>query len=353
MLQVFCWSMRCLASGSFPTCRHDGTPWLKSDAERAKFKGSIPRALLLQVRADWAWKKQVFDFPSWAAKNICWKCGANDSDCNWRDVSKRAKWRLCRWTDKVFFAKQRENGIAPCPIFSLPGFRLVMVCIGVLHALDLGVSQDLEGNVLWEYLTKFAEGRTLKVKVEALWDMLRAHYQATRTANRVQTLTLEMVKQDKKGPKMRTKGAETRGLMPFAVEVAMLMHEQRPNDYTKTVLMCTSAMFDFYMLMSMSPYNAKEGADACRKFCLLYKALNDQQTNPLLWRMKPKVHMFQELAEYSAETMGNPATFWNYKDEDFVGWVAKLARARVGPKQGATTAKAVFSRYRAMCNLGA
>eukprot|EP00974_Lingulodinium_polyedra_P040655 3905646-Lingulodinium_polyedra.AAC.1 len=58
--------------------------------------------------------------------------------------------------------------------------------------------------------------------------------------------------------------------------------------------------------------------------------------------------MFQELAEYQTQTLGNPKYYWNYADEDFVGWVATLARSRGGPKAAATTARLVLQKYRAL-----
>eukprot|EP00974_Lingulodinium_polyedra_P035515 3408349-Lingulodinium_polyedra.AAC.1 len=58
--------------------------------------------------------------------------------------------------------------------------------------------------------------------------------------------------------------------------------------------------------------------------------------------------MFQELIEYQSQTLGNPKLYWNYADEDYVGWVATIATSRGGPKQAATLAKKVLDRYRAM-----
>ena len=66
--------------------------------------------------------------------------------------------------------------------------------------------------------------------------------------------------------------------------------------------------------------------------------------------MKPKLQMFQELAEYQGFVLGNPRLFWNYMDEDFVGFIATIARSRGGPKMAATTASNVLQQYRALAN---
>ena len=64
--------------------------------------------------------------------------------------------------------------------------------------------------------------------------------------------------------------------------------------------------------------------------------------------MKPKIHMFQELAEYQAKELGNPADFWNYKDEDFMRLVSQLAGRRGGPAKAASGAETALTRYRVL-----
>ncbi len=58
--------------------------------------------------------------------------------------------------------------------------------------------------------------------------------------------------------------------------------------------------------------------------------------------------MMQELCEYMVYEHGDPSCYWTYKDEDFVGYIAKMASSRGGPRQAATAPKAVFARYGAV-----
>ena len=158
ILEIMCWSFRAIASATFPDCRHDGLPWVKSDKLRTHRTGSLKYSgLLCQTRGDWSWYKQIVSFPSWASHSICWKCKANTGTIPWRDCSLRAKWRTARTTDRSFFADMRANGVKPSPIFALPGMRLSFVGIDTLHICDLGVTQDLAGNVLWEFAANFAK----------------------------------------------------------------------------------------------------------------------------------------------------------------------------------------------------
>ena len=53
----------------------------------------------------------------------------------------------------------------------------------------------------------------------------------------------------------------------------------------------------------------------------------------------------QELAEYQSGELGNPAEFWSYKDEDFMGIVAGLAFRRGGALNPTTTTVEVLERF--------
>ena len=110
-----------------------------------------------------------------------------------------------------------------------------------------------------------------------------------------------------------------------------------------------SVLLDYYVCLSMEPFQCEVAATVARTCCLLYSALSKMAADaeqPKHWIVKPKFHMWVELAEYQSPDTGNPSFHWTYPDEDFVGWVAKLAASRGGPKQACTIAKAVLTKYR-------
>ena len=53
----------------------------------------------------------------------------------------------------------------------------------------------------------------------------------------------------------------------------------------------------------------------------------EARSETLLWGLKPKLHLFQELCE-NAQT--NPSLSWTYSDEDFGGTLSALATRRWG-----------------------
>ena len=72
------------------------------------------------------------------------------------------------------------KGITLSPLFRTPGFTLLMVAIDVLHALDLGVTQDMLGNLLWESLdVLFMQGKNKAGKLNLLW------LRITRSSNQI------------------------------------------------------------------------------------------------------------------------------------------------------------------------
>ena len=175
MLRVFVWSLKFLCAGVNPSMRHDGRPCQKSDKTQSGRAGKTLNAkgLLLEERGDWAWRKELFDFPSWSSTLICWMCQAGEEGVPWSDFSLKAAWRRCRLSPSAFFARQRQMGVTPSPLFEAPGFSISMCVIDHLHALDLGVSQTALGNVFWDAIMTFSLFSASNVKAKSAQLFLR------------------------------------------------------------------------------------------------------------------------------------------------------------------------------------
>jgi len=351
ILAVFVWSCKQLFAGVWPQERHDGSPWLPSDKSRQKRIGKLGfHGLLIQARGDWAWYKQLFSFPSWAAKHICWQCGANTGDKDYTQFGLQAAWRRHRYSAKEFFTLQMQQGIVASPLFQCPNFSLDMVCIDILHTMDLGVTQDCLGCLFWHSIETYFSGRTLKDKVQQLWTAIRQHYNAHKTPNQLQALTMEMVKRPGKTPKLKAKGGETRGLVPFGLELACQLQEKQNSPYHDTLVKLMARLLDLYMLTSCVDWQPEVAGKSCREFLLLYSSLNRlaQDQGIDLWRIKPKFHLMQELFEFQGTHKGNPRFFWCYRDESFVGLIGTIAHPRGGQHRPATVPVATLNKYRAL-----
>lgn len=217
------------------------------------------------------------------------------------------------------------------PLFDSPGFTVDMVVIGVLHCVDLGVTAEVVGNIMWEYLQQMPR-RKLEIKVQRLWLKLKNWYKIHHAPSKLQALTKDMIKKQKKAPKLKAKGAETKYLVPFCLDLAWEMYENTKTEHAHMVFIMTQALMDFYIILMNDLWYQPEAADQCQLCLELYKKLHleARKNHVNMWAIKPKFHLFQELVQYQALEHGNPRGFWEYKDEDFVGWVAKMATRRGG-----------------------
>ena len=80
------------------------------------------------------------------------------------------------------------------------------------------------------------------------------------------------------------------------------------------------------------------------KFAIQYVALHDH-CNPAddkAWRIKPKLHLFLHITSDSSL----PRLTWTYRDEDFGGSVARMARRRGGCLNCAATSATVLQKFK-------
>jgi hypothetical protein len=347
ILEVFTWSMRCCLQGAYPSARHDGQPL---ERERAKLanKALGSRAFLAQVRGDWPFLKQLFQFPGWNSTRLCWRCKATQD--TYRVCHADAPWRSQRISAVEFLQELQASGVQPSPLLGCPGFRLDYVAIDWLHTVDLGVSQDILGNVFCEFMA--TQGGNKSQQLKTLWQRIRQYYQEVKPSSQLDGLTWDMVQSTGKSPKLKAKGGETRYLVPLAAELAQECLAARPCSHSEAVSQLVQLLLDLYHCVGRTPFDAAQGALLSRRLCVLYQALAQEaqaQGKPA-WVQKPKLHLLQELMEYSTVDLGSPQNFWTYKDESWVGWLGKAAHRRGGADTPVCAATRALSRYRALAS---
>lgn len=218
-----------------------------------------------------------------------------------------------------------------------------------LHALDIGVSQTILGNVLWECLDILWPNQNKKQQVNELWKKLRAWYKLHQPPAQFDGLTVEMLKQSGKGPKLRSKAAECRYLLPFGVLIADECNDNSLHRQTVSAVM--RSLYDLAVIMSVDPYDSPKAVEASRNIALLHVALENEAVangDDAAWRVKPKLHMMQELIEYLGPELGSARFFWTYQDESWGGWLSNTAERRGGPKHASTVALGLLNRWRAL-----
>ena len=350
ILEVLTWSLAMLAAKEWPSCRHDGTVWKPTDCWRSRKKGSLPiRAVLSEVRGDWQMFKHVFRFPQHnELAGICFKCTAVPADV--RRPGTNADWRKPERRLTIWSLVQRmlDRGLKPSPLLSAPCVSVETFLIDWLHAVDLGVLCDFLGNLFFYVVEHKLHQPNRKARVAALFSLILDYYKRhPEIENKFDNLTCEMLRPDDsstKPPKLRAKAAEARGLVGFAVELAdNLLSDHVAHEHT--MKMAAGCMARCYSSLSETSIFATDLLrENCRRFCTLYVALSDAFEDPL-FRVKPKMHFFQELCEMCGPT--RPALHWTYRDEDFGGFVAKTARRRGGKHSVRAQSRMILNRYAA------
>jgi hypothetical protein len=344
ILEIIAWSLTLLGEKQWPTCRHDGSPWNLSDGWRSKKSSLDVRAVLMEVRGDWDMFKKIFRFPQHnEVKGICFKCTAKPADI--RRPSSEATWRneenrLTIWS---LIQRMLDQGLKPSPLLGAPFVSIDTFRIDWLHAVDLGVLPDFLGNLFHYIVEHKLVGDNRKQKVGILYALIVEFYKShPEVESRLDNLTPEMIRSKAVAPKLRAKAAEARGLVEFAVGICKkFLDEEVP--FEQALKMAAHHMALCYScLTEKSIFSEDLLRENCRRFCLLYVALSDASENPI-FRVKPKMHMFQELCEMGGAS--RPVLHWTYRDEDFGGFVAKLARRRGGKHSVAAQSRAILRRF--------
>ena len=340
IMSILCWSFKCLATGLMPSVGHLGQPLT---GKRMKKAGkAVPKAVLAEVRSDWAWLKQTFRFPQHNEKDgICWQCPATPADV--RSCAHNADWKRNRLSHFDMAKRMMEKGLVMSPLFSSPCFRISCFLVDWLHCADLGVTSDFLAGFFLLVCTKLP-GASLASRVNSLWLSMQEFYKRTNVTSRLDMLKVSMLKQPKKTPKLRAKAAEARGLVPFGLEVARLLDDTIVLENTAKAAM--EHLSQCYNLLSPEIFSADMMGFHSQRFCLLYVAL--EQALPQQFHIKPKLHMFQELTQMSRSC---PSLFWTYRDEEFGGTVAQLSRRRGGSNNPAATAISLLSKFKANNNV--
>ena len=183
----------------------------------------------------------------------------------------------------------------------------------------------------------------MKLRCKSLWLQLQTWYEATGVKDRLQNLTLPMLQQPSKVPKLRGNAAQVRALVPFVLVLAMRLLDGGRSEKELAMLTAARLLQDCYRCLSRDTPDRADLLDrSSRKLSLLLVALERQSADTRVWRFKPKVHMMLEMALDRRD----PAKSWVYRDEDWGGTAARLSRRRGGMFRPRGTSRVMLARFR-------
>ena len=241
-----------------------------------------------------------------------------------------APWRATRRTHEKFLAGLAAKGKDVAPMFKhTTGLRLECVMIDVLHTADLGVTAHILGNILWECVVAKVWGEaTQDANVAECMKAIEQFYKHNKTTSKLQgKLTVDRLRTTGGWPKLKSKAAAARHLVPFAVGLARLHLDER------RLALCR-LLERFYVILNhegqfLSDHAKVELPRLGLRLCVLFSQLASEaaMSRQKLWKTSPKLHLFQHVCEWQSIESGNPRFYWCYADEDLVGQLIEVAEA--------------------------
>ena len=251
-------------------------------------------------------------------KKSPWVCEAADD----------ADWRSQRLSTMELLQREWERGRWPSPIFACFGIFNHLFKCDWLHCADQGVAADFLGNLMAYLVGKKMPGSTVHDRSVALGGYMETYYEENHVEDRLKEFlpkTFQSEKKKSRPPRLKGNAASTRALVPFG----LLMAEKfLADDVPSEAAMKAAARHLANCYDSLREANKTFCHDALynssKNFALQYKALHEAFGSGVQWRPMPKMHLFLELCSSGTE----PQKFWNYRDEDFGGSVAKQSRMK-------------------------
>lgn len=162
IFKIISWSLNTMLQGATPTHDADGMPL---DNGGQPLAGPW-RGACIQVRGDWQFFCQAFNFPQWNSHvRMCWLCRASNIDGRlcWTNFNSNAPWRGTAWSHESYLADLASRGADAPSLFNIVGLRVECVMVDILHCVDLGVAGQVVGNALYEVLPKLGPNRDKQV----------------------------------------------------------------------------------------------------------------------------------------------------------------------------------------------
>lgn len=261
-----------------------------------------------------------------------------------RAVGYDAPWRGTTLSHADLLQRIVEKGRKISPLLEAPWLTKSIFRPDWLHAGDLGITAVFLGNLFFRAFAEpgYLEGGNRKARCAALWDKISVFYAENNVDDRLFSFTQLRVKPQGKGPKLKGPAACVRALVPFGSELADLMASIADTPFNRTLSHAARNLRLCYEALSRSAvFPAEAMQEHGRAFCLQYVSLGDYSEGPRLWKTTPKLHIFLHMLEDGSA----PARYWTYRDEDFGGGAAQVARRRGGTRTATATSRNVLTRF--------
>ena len=344
IMAVLSWSLSALSKGQYPDKRRDGTDWGPAESWRKRRAGQpLLQAILLEVKGDWKQLQACFGLPGWMGRSdqpICWRCSASKLTIK-EESGLDSSWLKERLTNYECLQRILDSGGSLSPLWSIPFMSTEALRLDWLHVADQGITPVFLGGFFHMVLSDKDVGRNEEQRCLWLWQEIQDFYKETGVVDKLHNLVKTMVKPKKGSIELSGSGAQIRALVPYGLK---LVNSWVSDGMSLEQLAAKSAMQELAHCYSfLSADDSKHPAGSLLEHALAFKR-NLQglhQIFPKRWQLRPKLHMFLELAAEGS----NPADSWNYREESFGGSVSRQAHRKGGQSSPLAMSRSTLTKF--------
>jgi hypothetical protein len=214
-------------------------------------------------------------------------------------------------------------------------FNVALAALRILYTK--GVLSHVYGSFLHTRLWPRTHGRQEvppKQQLAYMFEQIQHMYIRLSVEDRLTNLHLSMIcnidSPHASFPYFKTKGGETRHLLPITCELARELNNGTAHDRHMEQCLCCFCCYDTLldengMFVTDDVADAAEECmlDALGHYLWLHQWAKDEQRN--LWHVVPKFHMAYHMSEHKRYL--NPRHTWTFKGEDYVGKMSTMAHS--------------------------
>ena len=346
-MEVLAWSLTALSKGQYPDKRRDGSDWGPGDTWRSRRAGlPLLPGILLEVKGDWKQLQGCFGVPGWMSRPdnpVCWRCTASKQsikeesglDSSWLKDSERLGHYQC-------LQRIMDSGGSLSPIWKVPFITTESLRIDWLHVADQGITPVFLGGLFHMVLSDKAYGRSEEVRCLWSWQEVQTFYKETGVVDRLHNLVKTMVKPKKGSIELTGSGAQIRALVPFGLQLVNTWSEEDLTLEKLAARCCMKELSICYSFLSSAEGRGHlEGTLLEHALAFQSNLQGLHRMSPKRWQMRPKLHMFLELAAEGS----NPAASWNYREESFGGSVSRQAHRKGGQSSPLAMSRSTLTKF--------
>ena len=236
------------------------------------------------------------------------------------------------------------NADTPPHYTQLIGFHLLMVVPDLLHTFNLGIGRDVTGSIL-KYILKdetVFHGNDIKSRLESATESLRSFAKAGRHILKLKKLSKSKLSwESKKYPEFKGSGSDCH-IVSIWLEHVLQPFQHIFGDFLTMLWSanrCLRLLYDADWFLNDAEKRTVEILSKVFATTYLRMASTSLQNNELLFRVRPKFHMWWHLTMWSRNV--NVSRYSCWMDED---WLRKISKV-MGLTAVKTSQKRVLQRW--------